>query len=136
MRFELIISSVIALITVYTAVETKTFSTGLEAETYNDTYTFVEQMPQIIGGVGELYHVINASQSIDSWREISCEIFLEFIVQSNGEVKNAKSLSTNFKECDKPALTALKEMKFKPGYHLGNPVPVLTTMPLRFVMKE
>lgn len=135
MKLELIFSTILALITVYSVNQTNSFVSKIEAETFNDTYTFVDQMPQIIGGVKVLYDEIEALQEQES-QGIMCSIFLEFTVQTNGSVSEANSLSSNHNGCDNLAITALKKVEFKPGYHKEEAVPVLTTMPLKFMMKK
>ncbi len=59
------------------------------------------------------------------------------VVEADGSVKDVemvKSLDTEH-GLDHQAMTALKQWEFKPGLWMGEPVPVLITVDMRFTLK-
>ena len=64
-------------------------------------------------------------------------VMMNAIVEVDGSVKDVevvKSLDTEY-GLDNQATTALKQWEFKPGLWMGEPVPVLITVDMRFTLK-
>ena len=60
-------------------------------------------------------------------------VYVGFVVTGDGKITEPKVLRSLAKPLDEEALRLLTEdMKFTPGYHQGNPVPVRMVLPIRF----
>ncbi|MGB3781234.1 MAG: energy transducer TonB [Tunicatimonas sp.] len=64
--------------------------------------------------------------------------FIEFVVDSSGNVTNAKILKGFSGSADKEALRAFTSVKerFKPGIQRGKPVNVKVVLPVMFKLKD
>lgn len=94
-------------------------------------YKVVEQMPEVIGGVKAIYKHINyPKRAIKAG--VEGRVFLQFVVDENGDVQDPKVLRGIGTGCDKEAISALKKVKFKPGRHKGETVKVQFSLPITF----
>jgi len=59
-------------------------------------------------------------------------VVLRFIINSKGNVNNVELVKGLNDELNLVALTAVKQMKYKPALKNGLPVPVIISMPVRF----
>ena len=60
-------------------------------------------------------------------------VYVGFIVNEKGEVKDAKVLRSLAVPLDKEAIRVIEEgVKFPPGYHQGTAVQVRMVLPIRF----
>ena len=95
-------------------------------------YLNVEKMPTIKGGfaaVGEKIKYPNIA------REMGMQgvVYIGFIVNPEGKVKDPKILKSVAKILDEEALRVVeKEIEFEPGYHEGKAVPVRFVLPIKF----
>ncbi len=96
---------------------------------------WVEQMPQFIGDMNAYiaahlhYPELARSAGIDG------KVLVEFVVNEDGSVSNAKILTSIGGGCDEEALRMVSSMPhWKPGKQNGMPVKVLFTLPIRFVL--
>lgn len=104
-----------------------------EREDSSKVYTIVEQMPQIIGGISELYSaIVYPNEALD--QRIEGKVFIQFIVNTEGEVTEPKILKDIGFGCGKAAIQALNNIKFTPGVHEGEKVHVAYTLPVTFRM--
>lgn len=94
-------------------------------------YTMVDQMPQIIGGIGEVYKQIRYPQ-IALTNRTEGKVFVQFVVNENGEVENPKVLKDIGHDCGNAAIEAIQKVKFTPGVLNGDPVAVSYTLPVTF----
>lgn len=97
-------------------------------EEEEDTFTVVENMPELIGGLDGLKSSIKYPLAFD------CEgrVFLQFIVNERGEVENPRVLRGINKACDDAAIDAIRSAKFKPGIQRGRPVRVQHSLAIDF----
>jgi TonB family protein len=110
--------------------------------TGHKVYAFVEQMPQLAGGGGQVA-IMKAVQSKISYPKAAPgevlpngRVFATFVVDTDGtvqDVKIAKGLSPAF---DAAVLEAVKQLpRFEPGKQNGQPVAVAYTLPVEFKAK-
>jgi len=67
--------------------------------------------------------------------KISGKVFVQFIVDENGEVTNAKVIRAVSPELDEEALRVINSMeKWTPGKEKGKPVKVQFTVPIQFAL--
>ncbi|SMO72792.1 TonB family protein [Fodinibius sediminis] len=96
-----------------------------------DFFVAVEQMPRLIGGLGELQTKINypeeAREAGDQGR-----VIIRFIVNEEGEVENPEIIRGVSESLDQEALRVVKQAKFKPGRQRGQPVRVQYSLPMIF----
>ncbi len=131
MKLGLLLISTSVLVTMLMKADEKAINYDNTTEFSASTYTYVEMMPHIIGGISNLYEKIEEEASGVS-EKIECNVFLEFTVTPSGEAVNPSSLTSTSTACSLAAISGLKEVNFTPGYKNGEAVTVLTTLPLRF----
>ncbi len=120
----------------------KTSGFGLLDEPSNDPIGFasVEQKPEFPGGDKELVkflsknlHFPNSAQQ----RGISGVVYVNFVINSIGEVTNIQLSKGIDDECDKEALRVTGKMpNWKPGRQNGRAVSVRYSLPLRFSITQ
>jgi protein TonB len=65
---------------------------------------------------------------------ITGKVFVEFVVDKNGDVSNLKVIRGIGSGCDEEAMRVLALTKWQPGRQRGKPVKVRMTMPMNFVL--
>ncbi len=103
------------------------------AETLHYDY---EIMPEFEGGINELVRYISTHlkyPKVARKKGIQGKVFLRFMVDKEGLVKNVKVLKGVSEEIDAEAIRVVKEMpKWKPGLLDGNKVNTYFNLPLSF----
>lgn len=101
----------------------------------DDFFVVVEQMPELIGGLAELQKKISYP---DEARQAGIEgrVYVQFIVNENGDVENPRVIRGIGGGADEEALNAVKQAKFKPGYQRGEPVRVQYSLPFVFQLNR
>ncbi|MEM1269054.1 MAG: TonB family protein [Bacteroidota bacterium] len=105
-----------------------------EEEPEPEIFVVVEQMPELIGGLAELQKKIKYPE-IAKKAGVEGTVFVQFIVDENGNVTNAAVAKGIGAGCDEEALRAVRTAKFKPGRQRGKPVKVKFSLPIRFRLK-
>ena len=99
-------------------------------------FDMVEQMPSFPGGQEELMRFLAKNiryPSIAQENGISGKVICQFVVSSDGSVKNIQVLRQLDPSCDKEAVRVLSLMpKWIPGKQNGKPVAVKYTVPIVF----
>lgn len=102
----------------------------------NEVYTFVEEMPEFPGGQAALmtYLQKNISYPADAREKgIQGKVFLSFVVDATGQVKDVKVIRSVDPSLDKEALRVVKAMPlWKPGKQGGKPVSTMFNLPINF----
>ena len=64
-------------------------------------------------------------------------VVMRTVVEADGSVKDVEVVESLDREygLDQQASAALKQSEFKPGLWMGEPVPVLITVEMRFTLK-
>jgi len=100
-----------------------------------DTFIVVEKMPEPVGGYMNFYKTISKSIKYPAkarQRGTEGRVFVEFVVDQNGNPINLKVTKGIGDNCDQEAIRVLKLMKWEPGKQRGNPVLVKMTMAISF----
>lgn len=105
-----------------------------EEEPEPEIFVVVEQMPELIGGLGDLQKKIKYPE-IAKKAGVEGTVFVQFVVDENGNVTNASVAKGIGAGCDEEALKAVKQAKFKPGKQRGKAVKVKFSLPIRFRLK-
>lgn len=101
-------------------------------------YTFVEQMPQLPGGGGNLAIVTHIQRQvrypIQAMRaRAEGRVFVSFTVAASGLVEDVAVAKGFRRDCDSAVVEAVKTLpRFEPGRQVGRAVPVRFTMPVTF----
>jgi len=67
---------------------------------------------------------------------ISGEVLVDFIVDTNGDVQNASAVHSTKREFEASAVLAVTKWKFKPGRKGGKDVPTHMQVPIGFTLNE
>ncbi|SMO67367.1 energy transducer TonB [Gracilimonas mengyeensis] len=101
----------------------------------SEIYTVVDQMPEVEGGLPEIYKHIEYPTSASN-RGIEGRVFIKFIVNENGDVESPEILKDIGAGCGEAAVKGIKKVKFTPGKHQGKTVKVYYTMPINFQITD
>ncbi|MDZ7660681.1 TonB family protein [Fodinibius sp.] len=96
-----------------------------------DYFVAVENMPELVGGLGSLQKMINYPEEA---REAGAEgrVIVQFIVDKNGNVVNPTIVKGVEESLDNEALRVVKQANFTPGTQRGEPVRVQYSLPITF----
>lgn len=99
-------------------------------------FLFVEEMPEFPGGMDSLKAFLAREiqyPPVAKDNSITGTVLVEFVVEEDGRVTNAKVKVPLFPECDKEAVRAVMAMpKWKPGKSMGKPVRCWYQVPVTF----
>ena len=99
-----------------------------------EIFVIVENMPELIGGLEGLQKKINYPPFAKK-AGVEGRVFVQFVVDEQGNVRDAVVLRGIGAGCDEEALRAVNEAKFKPGKQRGKPVRVKMSLPITFKLK-
>ncbi len=105
-----------------------------EEEPEPEIFVVVEQMPELIGGLGEIQKKIRYPE-IARKAGVEGRVIIQFVVDENGNVSNPAVVRGIGAGCDEEALRVVKEAKFKPGKQRGKAVKVKMSLPITFKLK-
>lgn len=96
-----------------------------------EVFMVVEEQPELIGGMSALNEEVEYP---DFARKAGIEgrVFVQFVVDENGNVTQPTVLRSPHKLLSEEALRVVKEMKFKPGKQRGKSVKVKMSLPVTF----
>ncbi|GAA5520662.1 hypothetical protein Asal01_00594 [Fodinibius salicampi] len=100
-----------------------------------EIHTVVDVMPEIEGGLSALYKKIKYPQKAIS-EGISGRVYLQLIVDENGNAQNPEVLRDIGGGCGEAAVEAIKKVKFTPGKQGGKAVKVKYSLPVTFRIEE
>lgn len=106
-----------------------------EEEEEEDFFTVVEQMPELIGGLAELQSNIEYPEQARR-AGIEGRVYVQFIVNEEGEVENPQVIRGIGGGCDEEALRAVRQAEFRPGMQRGRPVRVQYSLPIVFRLQN
>lgn len=103
-----------------------------------ETFTIVEEMPEFPGGDAALMRYLAKSVRypvIAEQNNIQGRVYIQFVINTNGEVTNAIVLRGVDPSLDKEAIRVVENMpSWKPGKQRNKPVRVSFTVPINFVL--
>ena len=100
-----------------------------------DYFVVVEEMPQLIGGLEEIQKNIRYPEEARE-KGIEGRVYVQFIVNEQGDVENAKVIRGIGSGADEEALRVVRQAKFEPGYQRGKPVRVQYSLPIFFQLTD
>ena len=105
-----------------------------EEEPEPEIFMVVEDMPELIGGIGALQQKIKYPE-IAKKAGVEGTVFIQFVVDENGNVVDPVVVKGIGAGCDEEALRVVRTAKFKPGRQRGKPVKVKFSLPIRYKLK-
>ncbi|MYJ55290.1 MAG: TonB family protein, partial [Rhodothermaceae bacterium] len=109
-----------------------------DSESGNDSevYEIVEEMPELIGGLSGLQAKVTYPE-IARKANVEGRVIVQFIVDKNGSVRDAKILRRVGAGLDEEASRVImEEAKFIPGRQDGKPVAVRLSIPIVFKLRN
>ena len=108
----------------------------IEEEAVEEIFTIVETSPVPAGGYDEFYSALGKEIKYPTnARRLGIEgkVFVEFVVDKNGELTSIKVVKGISTDCDEEAVRVLKGMpKWKPGKQRGRAVKVRMVVPITY----
>ena len=105
----------------------------------SDVFTVVEEMPKYPGGTNELYKFLGANIKYPQLAKdngIEGRVFVNFVVEKDGEISNIKILRGIGSGCDDEAIRVIGLMpKWTPGKQHGKNVRVSYNLPIKYSLK-
>lgn len=99
------------------------------------TLAVEDQKPEIVGGMGALYLQIHYPPKAQR-QGVEGRLKLQFTVGREGDVRRIDVRTSLHPLCDSAAVQALRSVRFRPGTHEGDPVPVRMSLPVRFKLRS
>lgn len=106
-----------------------------EEEDEPEIFMVVEQMPELIGGIGELQQKIKYPE-IAKKAGVEGMVVIQFVVDEQGNVVDPTIIKGIGAGCDEEALRVVRTAKFQPGKQRGKPVKVRFSLPIRFTLER
>lgn len=111
-------------------------SSNKESEKLEPPVMFTEEMPEYPGGPEALNAFITREleyPEVARKNGITGTVLVEFVVEKDGSISNAKTKVPLFPDCDKEAIRCVMAMpKWKPGKSMGKPVRCSYQVPVTF----
>ena len=96
-----------------------------------EVYEVVEQAPRLVGGIAGLQQsLVYPAEAQEAGEE--GKVFIQFVVDEQGSVQDARCVRTPAESLCAAALTAVQAATFEPGRQRGKPVKVRFTLPVDF----
>jgi protein TonB len=105
-----------------------------EEEEEREVFIVVEDRPELIGGMAALQNAVEYPEFAKK-AGIEGRVFVQFVVDEQGNVQNPQVTRGVHKLLDKAAVEAVQEMKFKPGKQRGKAVKVQMSLPVTFRLR-
>jgi len=106
-----------------------------QEEDEEDFFVVVEDMPELIGGLGELQRKIRYPEMARR-AGIEGRVYIQFIVNEQGEVENPVVTRGIGGGADEEALRVVSQAQFRPGLQRGRPVRVQYSLPIVFRLQN
>jgi protein TonB len=111
----------------------------VEVEAEPEIFTIVEEMPNFPGGEAKLFEYLGKNIKYPQMATdmgISGVVYVTFVVDENGKVKDPKVLRGIGGGCDEEALRVVRNMPpWEPGKQRGKAVRVQYNLPIRFTLR-
>ena len=109
-----------------------------EEEEEPETFVIVEDMPQMLPNQQEGMRQLQGCVKYPEMAKragVEGRVFVQFIVDENGNVANPTVTRGIGAGTDEEALRCVRELKFKPGRQRGKPVRVRMSLPVTFKLR-
>ncbi len=108
---------------------------NVEEDPEEDFFVFVEEMPQLKGGLVALQQIIQYPEFARR-AGIEGRVHVQFIVNELGNVEDPVVIRGIGGGCDEEAVRVVKQAQFTPGLQRGKPVRVQFSLPIYFKLRE
>ncbi len=106
-----------------------------QEEEEEEVFVVVEQMPELIGGIASVQkHITYPEMAMKAG--IEGRVVVQFIIQTDGTVKDPVVVRGIGGGCDEEAIKAVKKAQFVPGRQRGKPVQVRFSLPISFKLSK
>ncbi len=105
-----------------------------EEEPEPEVFVVVEQMPEIIGGLGSIQQQIRYPE-IARKAGVEGRVIVQFVVDEQGNVLEPAVVRGIGAGCDEEALRVVRTAKFQPGRQRGKSVKVKMSLPITFKLR-
>lgn len=99
-----------------------------------DVYLFVEKDPEC-GGIDSVQSQVTYPPAAQ-WAGIEGKVFVQFIVNEQGDVTHPKITRSEHSLLNDAALNAVRKLKCTPGEQRGRPVRVQMSLPVSFKLDD
>lgn len=101
------------------------------SESGEEFYLAVDEMPELVGGLAGLQQKIVYPEEA---RNAGAEgrVIVQFIVDEQGNVQNPQVIKGDHESLNEETLRVVKQAKFEPGMHQGEPVRVQYSLPITY----
>ncbi|MCH2449119.1 MAG: energy transducer TonB [Gracilimonas sp.] len=106
-----------------------------QEETEEDFFVVVEEMPKLIGGMAKLQASVRYPEMARR-AGIEGRVTVQFIVNEQGKVENARVVRGIGGGADEEALKAVQQAEFEPGMQRGRPVRVQYALSINFRLEN
>lgn len=110
-----------------------------EPEDPTEFFIIVEENPEPTNGYANFYKELSKNLKYPNQARrmgIEGKVFVEFIVNKNGEASDLKVIRGIGSGCDEEAMRVLSLTTWKPGKQRGKPVRVKMVMPISFMLSQ
>jgi len=112
----------------------------IQAGNEEKVFTIVEEMPEFPGGETEMLNYLAKNIKYPAAAlgdNIQGRVYISFVVDTEGNIRDAKVIRSVRQDLDDAALKVVNEMpQWKPGYQNGKPVLVAFNLPINFHLNE
>ncbi|MFY0625457.1 MAG: energy transducer TonB [Reichenbachiella sp.] len=126
-------------VTEETVIEEIIFEEAIVEEKAEEIFQIVEHSPEPIGGIKAFYQYVNQNIKYpNSARRLNIEgrVFVKFVVDSDGYIKNVEAVKGIGGGCDEEAARIIANSpRWKPGKQRGKAVSVYMMLPITFVLQ-
>jgi TonB family protein len=105
-----------------------------ESTPQDDFFVVVEEMPELIGGLASVQREIRYPEMARR-AGIEGRVFVQFIVNEQGDVENPQIIRGIGGGADEEALRVVRQAKFTPGMQRGRAVRVQYSLPIFFKLQ-
>ena len=105
-----------------------------EEEEEPEIFVVVEQMPELIGGLGAIQEKIVYPEMAKK-AGVEGRVIVQFVVDEEGNVLDPQVVRGLGAGLDEEALRAVQQAKFSPGQQRGQPVKVRMSLPITFRLR-
>lgn len=100
-----------------------------------EIFVVVEQMPELIGGLGGIQKCIEYPE-VALRAGLEGRVFVQFVVGKDGTVRDPQVVRGIGGGADEEAVRCIKQATFEPGMQRGKPVAVRYVIPVNFRLRD
>jgi protein TonB len=97
----------------------------------SDVFNVVDDPPQLIGGLEGLAQQVQYPEAAKA-AGTEGTVVVQFVVSERGDVVDEEVVRSVSPELDAEALRVVRQARFEPGTHHGEPVKVQFALPIQF----